>query len=129
RLETFGRQIEHAQRQAHHALDLVGRRVAPKSHARHDHGFRARHWMRGAAGRQTKTPPLPALPALATSRRTSSPPWRWKYSIRRASDCSDTALATRRPPDFRATQAASNTPGSDSPPPTNTASGGGQPSN
>src|SRR5437899_6864423 len=73
--QLLGLQREGAERQAHHALDLIGRCAAPTAHARHDHGFLARHWMMGAAGRQTKTPPLPALPALATASRTRSPPY------------------------------------------------------
>ena len=57
-------------------IDLVSGDLAPASHACDDHGLLARHWMIGAAGRHTNTPPLPALPTLETSRRTSSPPWR-----------------------------------------------------
>src|SRR5262249_38250801 len=77
-IEALRRQLEHAERQPHPPLDLIGRALAPEAHTRDDHGLLTRHWMIGAAGRHTNTPPLPALPARDTSRRTSSPPWRWK---------------------------------------------------
>ena len=56
RLETFGRQLEHAERQAHRALDLVGRGAAPASHARDDHGLLTRHCMIGAAAARRRHP-------------------------------------------------------------------------
>ena len=42
-------ELESAKRQAYHALDLVGRGVAPESHACHYHGLLTRHWVMGAA--------------------------------------------------------------------------------
>ena len=47
--------------ETHNTLDLVGRRLAPAAHTRDDHGLFARHWVTGAAWRQTKTLPLPAV--------------------------------------------------------------------
>ena len=61
--------------------------------------------MTGIAGRQPNM--VPTLSARATCSRMRSPPKRWKYSARRASVSSDTALATRRPRGFRAAQTAS----------------------
>ena len=72
RVEALRRQPEQAERQPHRALDLLGRSVAPESHARDDHGFLTRHWVTGVADLQANTVPMRC--ALETCRRTSSPP-------------------------------------------------------
>ena len=130
RLQAFGRQLEHAERQAHDA----SRSRRPMCRA--DSPRPPRSWLprpplhdrrgRRARRRHRRCRPCPpwtlrAAPARrhgAGSTRSGAPP----------TGC-DTALATRRPPGFSAVHAASNRPGLDSPPPMNTASGDGSPAN